>query len=188
MHASQKEELVRLTFEYGGEWGMNHTNRLLRLIEAIDRGLTYDKDVVWVAAHMHDWGGYSPWKQEGVDHAVRSRQVADDFLASKGYPEEFIQKVGECIETHHQGSPERNIEAILLSDADALDFLGVIGILRDFAKKPKALREAYDTTQKRKKNLPGILCLEASRELAGPRVSEMEEFLARFEEETFGCF
>jgi len=26
-----KEELVRYTREYGGEWGINHTQRLLRL-------------------------------------------------------------------------------------------------------------------------------------------------------------
>jgi hypothetical protein len=31
MDTQAKEELVRLTREYGGEWGINHTQRLLRL-------------------------------------------------------------------------------------------------------------------------------------------------------------
>ena len=37
MDSQGREELVRLTHEYGGEWGINHTQRLLRLV-ALTRG------------------------------------------------------------------------------------------------------------------------------------------------------
>jgi uncharacterized protein len=188
MEPLAKEELVRLTQEYGGDWGIQHTQRLLHLIEVIGEGLEYDREIVWVAAHLHDWGGYAPWVRPGRDHAQRSGEVAGEYLAQRGYPKNWIQSVLVCIETHHQGGLDRPIEAQLLSDADALDFLGVIGIVRDFAKKPKALREAYDTILKRKAKLPGQLCLEKSRQIAVQRIREMEHVLERFDQESFGCF
>ena len=188
MDKSGKEELARLTRAYGGEWGINHTRRLLRLIAIIGEGLEYDHEVIWTAAHLHDWGAYSPWLQAGMDHALRSAEVAHTYLTERGCPEAWIQAVVTCIETHHQGGPDRPVEALLLSDADALDFLGVVGVLRDFARKPRALREAYDTIQKRKTSLPGKLCLERSRPIAALRVQEMEDLLKSFDEESFGCF
>ncbi len=126
--------------------------------------------------------------EAGVDHAARSGQVARAYLTERGYSEDWIRAVVTCVETHHQGGADRPIEAQLLSDADALDFLGVIGMLRDFAKKPKALREAYETVQKRKATLPSQLCLGKSRAVAAERVREMEDLLKRFEEESFGLF
>jgi hypothetical protein len=61
-------------------------------------------------------------------------------------------------------------------------------VLRDFARKPRALREAYDTVQNRKTSLPGKLFLERSRAIAALRVQEMEDLLKSFDEESFGCF
>ena len=182
------DEIVRLTEEYGGQWGINHTRRLLQLIAIISENLEYDHEVVWLAAHLHDWGGYSPWAQAGVDHAVRSRQVAETFLHEKGYPPELIETVLECIEQHHQGGANRRIELILLSDADALDFLGVVGVLRDFAKKPKDLRDGYKTVRARMEKLPKVICLPKTKEIAGQRLPEMESLLSTFEAETFGWF
>lgn len=183
-----RDELARLTEEYGGAWGINHVNRLLNLIAIIGAGQTYNADAVWVAAHLHDWGGYGTWQREGVDHAVRSREVAAEFLESREYPADFAARVLECIEFHHSPSPDRSIEAILLCDADALDFLGVVGVLRDFSKNTKDLRKAYEITKKRRAKLPGGLILEASKALAAARIRRMDELYAAFEEETFGCF
>ena len=188
MKPQEKEELVQQTQQYVGEWGLNHTRRLLSLIDIIGEGLEYDRQIVWVAAHLHDWGAYSPWAQPGVDHAQRSGEVARDYLRGRGFAHESLETIVTCIRTHHQGVPDRPVEALLLSDADALDFLGVIGVLRDFSKKPKALREAYDTTRKRRAKLPGQLCLEKSRQLAAQRIREMDDLYARFEGETFGHF
>ncbi len=183
-----KEEIVRLTEEYGGHWGINHTRRLLQLISIVGEGQDYNADVVWLAAHLHDWGGYAHWAQSGVNHALRSKQVAQVFLTERGYPEDFVSLVIECIEYHHSADPNRSIEARLLSDADALDFLGVVGVLRDVSKNPKDLRKAYAATKGRREKLPGTLCLERSVEIAAERIKAMDDLLARFEEDTFGYF
>lgn len=188
MSEIDKDEIVRLTEEYGGQWGINHTRRLLHLISIIGEGQHYNAEVIWVAAHLHDWGGYSKWMQAGVDHALRSRQVAEAFWAEKDYSPELLTPILECIEFHHSGDPDRRIEAILLSDADALDFLGVVGALRDFSKKPGDLRKAYEVVQGRKEKLRQLICLEAAKTIAAQRLERMESLLTFFEEETFGYF
>ena len=188
MKAIDKDEMVRLTEEYGGPWGINHTRRLLQLIAIIGKDQQYDAEVVWVAAHLHDWGGYPKWMQAGVDHALRSRQVAEEYLVEKGYPPELLTPTLECIEYHHGSDPHRRMEALLLSDADALDFLGVVGVLRDFSKKPGDLRKAYEVVQSRKEKLRRSICLESSKVMAAQRLETMERLLVTFEEETFGYF
>jgi uncharacterized protein len=188
MISIDREEIVRLTEEYGGPWGINHTRRLLHLISVIGEGREYNAEVVWIAAHLHDWGGYPKWMQAGADHALRSRQVAEKFLVEKGCAPELLQPILESIEYHHGSDPNRRIEALLLSDADALDFLGVVGVLRDFSKKPGDLRKAYEVVQSRKEKLRQSICLGSSKGMAAQRLETMERLLVTFEEETFGFF
>ena len=188
MENIDKEEIIRLTEEYGGLWGINHTRRLLHLISIIGEGREYNADVIWIAAHLHDWEGYPKWAQTSVDHALRSRQVAEEFLAEKGLAHELLTPILECIEFHHGSDPHRRIEALLLSDADALDFLGVVGVLRDFSKKPGDLRKAYEVVQDRKEKLRQSICLESSKAMAAQRLENMERLLVTFEAETFGYF
>ena len=183
-----REEIARLTEKYGGAWGINHTHRLLKLIALIGESEKYDADVVWLAAHLHDWGGYPQWARKGMDHALRSGQVAESFLLEKGYPEDLVQHVLECIELHHTGGPDRSLEAILLCDADALDFLGVVGVLRDFSKNPQDLRRAYEVTRQRREKLFGMICLPRAKAMAAERIRQMDTLLAQFERDSFGCF
>jgi len=75
-----------------------------------------------------------------------------------------------------------------LSDADSLDFLGVVGVLRDISKNPKELRKGYEAAKKRRNNVPTLLCLEKSKELAAERIRQMDELLSSFEKDSFGCF
>ena len=184
-----KSEITHLTEEYGHNWGLQHTCRLLALIEQIGQGLDYDREALWIAAHLHDWVAYAPWAQEGVDHALRSRQVAEPFLGERDCPAEQQALILECIQLHHQaGSQGRSIESILLRDADALDFLGVVGVLRNFAINPRDLRTGFSETRRRQERSLGILTLEASRALAAERVLAMDALLERFEQETQGCY
>jgi uncharacterized protein len=188
MKEIDRDEIMRLTEEYGGQWGINHTRRLLHLISNIGKDQHYDAYVIWFVAYLHDWGAYPKWLQAGVDHALRSKQVAEAFWKEKDYPPELLPPLLECIETHHTGGSNRRIEAILLSDADALDFLGVVGVLRDFSKKPGDLRTAYEVVQERKEKSRKSIYLESSKVIAAQRLERMESLLKSFEEETFGYF
>jgi uncharacterized protein len=188
MTTIDKDEIARLTEQYGGEWGINHTRRLLHLVSVIGEGLEYNEEAVWLAAHLHDWGAYAPWAQKDVDHVLRSRQVAESFLSERDCPEPLKSLILECIELHHTSGSERSLESILLRDADVLDFLGIVGMLRDFSKNPRNLRKAYQEVQRRRDKLPTSLCLEKARKIAAERVKEMDMLLIQFEAETFGCF
>jgi HD superfamily phosphodiesterase len=183
-----REEVASLTHEYGGQWGISHTRRLLQLISIIGEGLSYNSEALWLAAHLHDWGGYSKWAQKDVDHAARSTEVADAFLTEHGCDPGLQKLVLECIRLHHSGGPDRSLESRLLSDADALDFLGVVGVLRDFSKNPKDMRKAYDTTRTRRAKLPDTLSLARSKELATDRIRQMDELLQSFEDQSWGYF
>lgn len=183
-----RDEISRLTEEYGGQWGLNHTRRLLHLIALIGEGQAYDADALWVAAYLHDWGGYAPWLQQGVDHAARSRQVAETFLTERRYPDGFKKLILECIAFHHTGGSNGSTEALLLRDADALDFLGAIGVLRDFSKNSRDLRSAYEAATRRRESLASIFYFERAKTLAAERIRQMEALLAAFEQESFGCF
>jgi uncharacterized protein len=183
-----KAEVERLTEQHGGVWGINHTRRLLKLVEQIGQGMTYDSEAVWIAAHLHDWGAYAPWAQKGVDHTLRSGQVADEFLTELGSPEGLKRLVLECIALHHTAGSDRSLEATLMRDADGLDFLGAVGVLRDFSKNPRDLRAAFEQVRKRRAKVPAMLQLERAKALGAERVRQMDELLAEFEAETFGCF
>jgi uncharacterized protein len=188
MPSIDHDEIARLTEEYGGSWGVNHALRLLHLISLIAEGQEYDHEVVWLAAYLHDWGGYPAWQQPGVDHALRSRQVIQEYLAGKGLPADQLEKVLECIEFHHAGGEGRSLEAILLADADALDFMGMVGVWREAAMKPKDLRKAYESILNRREKLNKVIRLEKTKEIAAARLQETEMLLTAFQEETFGYF
>jgi len=190
MQVRDHEEITRATKEYGGDWGWNHTCRLLALVRLIAGDEPYDEDVVWIAAHLHDWGAYKPWAQEGVDHVTRSVEVAGLWLAERNYPEATRRDVLECIEVHaaRAAGPGISREAMLLHDADVLDFLGAVGMARDFSKNPRDLRAGYEAALKRRVELPQTLFMERSVALAEPRLREMDDFLATFVEGSFGFF
>jgi uncharacterized protein len=183
-----REEISRLTEEHGGVWGINHTRRLLQLIAVIGEGHNYDSDALWLAAHLHDWGAYAPWAQKGVEHALRSRQVAETFLTERDCPAETKALILECIALHHVGGSDRSFEAILMRDADCLDFLGVVGVLRDFSKNPRDMRKAYEQVKQRRQTVPGLLALDKAKAIAAERLKQMDELLDRFEAQSFGCF
>jgi len=183
-----RKKIEGLTGEYGGEYGLNHTRRLLHIISWIGGGLEYDRDVLWTAAYLHDWGGYPRWIQSGTDHAVRSRGIAKEFLENEGCETNFIEHVCECIEFHHGSSHSRSLESQLLSDADAIDFTGTIGVLREFSTRPRELRKAFEGIRSRVEKNRAILCLDKSKEIFESRSRRLQRVLAEFEEDAFGYY
>jgi hypothetical protein len=118
---------------------------------------------------------------------IKLTNVVSRWISPSNHKSKIVNPKSK-IEFHHTGCSDRSIESILLRDADALDFLGVVGVLRDFSKNPRDLRTAYEETKRRRNKLPGLLTLESARAIAAGRVKEMDELLNRFEAETFGCF
>ena len=170
-------------------WGWTHSERNFLLASEIAQkeGLAIDADVLFAAAFTHDIGAIGAFQKEGVDHAVRSVELADPLLREAGFPEERLPAVWEAILGHmHDKPPGSRSEAMVLHDADTLDFLGAVGVARrlvvngnahDFAAGVARISEFAD-------KLPGRLVTRTAKDMAIPRVAEMRDFLGRLNKQT----
>lgn len=182
-----KEDIVNLTIEYGGGPGIAHARRLIHLVSILGEGMEYDKDAIWVAAYLHDWGAYTKWLAPGVDHELRSSEVAREILNDYDCTPEFRERVLEVIENHHGGPLHRSRESRLFTDADALDLLGAVGICRLFANAGD-VEAGYDAVKSWRDRSLAAISTEKGKQMAQKRLDETNALLAAFEEETFGIF
>lgn len=169
-------------------WGVRHSERnyVLGMALAEADGLTVDADVLFAAAFLHDWGGIGPFAVAGVDHAARSVELAEPFLTEAGFPMEKFPAVRAAILGHMYDKEPEGPEAVVLHDADALDFLGALGAARLLAAT--ADRPDYDQALGRigrfAVDIPPRLKTAAARDLATQRIAVMTEFLAQVRRET----
>ncbi len=118
-------------------WGYSHSVRdyqLAKTMAAADH-VALDDDVLFAAAYLHDIAAFAPWdrEKEGIDHADEGARVVDTVLKDTGFPSEKIDAVRNAIRTHMFDRKPVGAEAVYLHDADALDWLGAIGVARVIA-------------------------------------------------------
>lgn len=118
--------------------GFDHVFRVYRTARKISQVEGGDFEIVGAAALLHDVdGSATEGGDEGrVDHHQASAALAGKILREEGWPEERIAQVQHCIRAHrfrNQSEPPATLEAKILFDADKLDVLGAIGIVRTIA-------------------------------------------------------
>jgi uncharacterized protein len=183
------EQIEQMTMELGEGWGYAHVRRVLKLIDIIGAELEYDREATVYAAYLHDWGAFPKYRQPGIDHALRSRQVAEtEILPTTSLSTTACALVAEAIELHdyRDKRPHTSIESQLLREADWLEMLGVIGFARVLAWGPNDLQKCYDRIKARRDGIQGRLALPRAREMAKQRIARMEATLQLLEEESFG--
>jgi uncharacterized protein len=181
--------IERLTLKYGENWALAHVRRLLKLIEQIGAGMEYDRQVILWATYLHDWGAFPRYYQPGCDHALLSRQIAEtEILPQTDLPAEVKAKILETIELHdyRDQRPAGSAEGLLLREADFLDFLGAIGIAREFAKGPKNIQKSYQQLLKRREEIKHRFTIPQAVRIAEERLARMEAFFENLLEESFG--
>lgn len=69
-----------------------------------------------------------------IDHAVLGSQMSVDILKNLDYSDDEMEKIRHCILTHRYrtGNEPQSIEAKILFDADKLDAIGSVGLMRSF--------------------------------------------------------
>lgn len=103
--------------------GYNHCYRVYHLAKELDDN--YDDDILFAACFLHDLcGGSIP--QRFLDSAIKAEQL----LHEVGFAPEKINSVVESIKTHYPGGNPQLKEAKMLHDANLLDNLGAIGVIR----------------------------------------------------------
>ncbi|MDQ4083513.1 MAG: HD domain-containing protein [Actinomycetota bacterium] len=189
------EEVETLVSQAGTHpiWGYDHCLRVLSLAEELARAerLDYDEEILRLSTFLHDIGLYRAYTlREGADHVRRSVAVATRILRDGDFPPKAARVVLDAIEHHPPGAPQgRSMEAALLKDAVALDYLGAVGLGRVFAmvgleEDVPDLAAATRHAQSLRRSLPELLYFDASRNLAHERVLEMDRFFENLENAT----
>jgi HD superfamily phosphodiesterase len=182
-------DISQMTLRVGEEWAIAHAKRLIELVKQISAGIPYDEHVIQLAAYLHDWGAFPSYAQKDVEHAIRSRQVVEaEILPHLDLTQS--QQVGllEAVELHDYRDvrPTQSPEALLLREADMLEFLGMMGMAREFARGPKNVNTCYKRIRSRQAGIQGKFTLPRAREIAQERFVRMETCLAWLNEESFG--
>ncbi|MFT4112985.1 HD domain-containing protein [Silvibacterium sp.] len=166
-----------------------HQPRLYRLTQEIGEGLSYDDDVVFAAAWLHDLGvfvGHRPEDPVALktwDHVGYACRRVPELLSTTDFPAAKIPAVLDVIREHQPHDNPQSIEAIILRDADILEQLGAIGILRNVSKVGRDTRFSYfseiiPVLRRSLETLPGKIRLDSTRRLAEARIAVLSSFLS----------
>lgn len=165
-------------------WGLSHSARDYALAKelASEDKVTLDDDVLYAAAYLHDVAAFAPFRKSSVDHQDEAAKIVESLLTGTGFPMSKIEAVRGAIRTHMYDRDPVGPEAIYLHDADALDWLGAIGVARVFGlvdpkggspDGPAVVAMLEDSL----KTVPPRLVSKAGKARAPQRVRELEEFL-----------
>jgi len=175
----------------------SHQARVYALTQKIGDGTDYDDDVVFAAVWLHDLGvfiGHRPEELAALaawNHIDYANAKAPALLQSLGFPAPKIPAVLEVIRTHMPSSNPGSYEGILVRDADILEQLGAVTILRTVSKVGRDTRfvlfsDALKVLRKNLETLPSQLRLEPARRLAEPRLVALRAFLEAADGEALG--
>lgn len=175
----------------------SHQPRLYQLAKRLAEGQPCDDDVLYAAAWMHDLGvfiGHRPEDPAALatwDHIAYANRRVPGLLQQFGFPEGKIPAVIEAIRTHLPSGKPTSFEGTLLRDADLLEQLGAVAVLRTVSKVGRDTRfarhaDALQVLRGNLEQLPGHLELASARRLAAPRVEILKAFLAAAQSEADG--
>lgn len=183
------DDIIQMTMQVGEDWAIAHAKRLMELVKQISGDVPYDSHVIELATCMHDWGAFPKYGQKGVEHAVRSRQVVEsEILPHLNLTPTQKENLLEAIELHDYRDmrPTRSNEALFLREADMLEFLGMMGMARDFARGPRNVETCYKRILARRDAIQNRFTLPRAQEIARVRLERMETSLGWLIEESSG--
>lgn len=196
----------RFTYFHDLAHGWDHVRRVYELALFIAEREHADRFVVGVASLMHDLGRTVEVEGNG-HHADLSLVLASDLLRAYEVPANLQEEIHHAIVAHSfsKGIVPRTLEARVVRDADRLDALGAIGIMRwgivSAQRQTPALQpycpddplaERHDPDDHRYMldhfytkllKLSSTMCTETGRVLAEHRTGFMRLYLDQFKRE-----
>lgn len=183
-------ELARSKFHHPG-WGWQHSERNYQLALELARadGLQVDTDALFAAAFLHDMAAFMPCPDAKMEHGECAAQQSGDILRAAGFPMQKLPAVLAAERGHmYYSNPGTQPEAIVLHDADSLDFLGAVGAARMISltgERAESFARAVKTLRAFLHDIPPRLITKAAQRIGAQRAAELERFLDALEAETF---
>jgi uncharacterized protein len=185
-------DYIRLEAQPVDKFG--HQPRLYALACQIGQGTSFDDDILFAAAWMHDIGVFTghrpadPAQLAAWNHVPYTIATTRRLLPSWGFPAAKLDAVAEVIRTHQPHDEPVTPEAVLLRDADILEQMGAVGIFRAVAKIGRDTRfttfsSVIPVLSRAASDLPAQLRTPAAKQLAQQRVYVLQEFLRAIESE-----
>lgn len=172
-------------------WGYSHCLRdyaLARELAAADH-VALDDDVLFAASYLHDMAAFKPWEKPNIDHSDVAADIVHTVLEGSGFPMEKLDAVRGAIRTHMYYREPIGAEALYLHDADALDWLGAIGVARITAlvdpeggdpDGPRAVKMLEDNLR----SVPERIFSPAGKAMMPSRKAELETYLLELRRES----
>jgi uncharacterized protein len=115
--------------------GKSHIERVLRTALEIGKREGADLEIIELSAILHDIFANEEKRTmiEGFRHEIEASKEARNILTNLGLTDKTIDSVCHCIESHRKRTGRiqpQTVEAKCLFDADKLDCIGAIGIVR----------------------------------------------------------
>lgn len=149
-------ELIRKTIEYvkaklkdeptGHDW--HHTERVWKLAKRLQEEEGGDKEVIELAALLHDLGDYKKYAYNEIKGSFVLLGMMDVLGIEEEQKEQIAKIIDEAQFVGDDTKPPTTIEGKIVQDADWLDALGAIGIARTFATGGKIGRMLHDPNRK----------------------------------------
>ena len=177
----------------------SHQARLYALARDISDASSdpVDDDVLFGAAWVHDLGvfvGHRPTDNEALrqwDSTAYTVAHAGKVLQQSGFPAAKVAAVLECIRTHEPHGEPLTVEGVILRDADLLEQIGAVAVMRTTAKIAQDTRfitfaDAVRSLERALATVPGAIRTQRARVLAEPRIAALRAFLDALQGESQG--
>jgi uncharacterized protein len=170
--------------------GLDHAERVRQIAEDIGRREGADLGVLQVAALLHDIG--VPIDRER--HYEVGARLARGILAQLDFTEDEIEPIVHAIEAHSRyGGPDpQTLEAQILEDADAVEYVGATGLARAIVRGLKSgtydadLNELPTLIDGLIERVDGTLHTERGQALVHERIAYLRAFQERLKAEMDG--
>jgi uncharacterized protein len=191
--AQDLEAIRRIAAEMSGVAsfaGMDHVQRVLDIAVDIGRAEGADLDVLRAAAYLHDIA--VPLNK--ARHFDLGSRLARGILRELGWNEGQIEPVVHAIGTHSRyGGPEpQTLEARILQDADAVDYVGAVGLARALVRSFEGgeyrgnVAELPAVVDRLCERVAGSQHTARGRELVAERIEWLRGFQDRLQAELAG--
>jgi len=183
-------ELARTKFIHPA-WGWQHSERNYQIAMRLAQGdgLTVDTDVIFAAAFLHDMAAFMPCADTHMEHGDCAAQQSGAILRDAGFPMAKLPAVQAAERGHmYYSNPGPQPEAIVLHDADALDFLGTIGAARIIAligEHGASVSKAVASLRTFLHDIPPRLITRTAKQLGAQRAAELQTLLDQLQAESF---